>query len=225
MPGGRAWLKVGFQHRGRVAASGSAISVTRLLCLPMPCMASGPGALVSAGRRAGPAKEHRSGDPLWCRAMDDQEDVTRPAARPLARGRQASDLPATGAGATLTAEAYRRSEEMIVTSELALRRGSALLPPPGGPPERRRGAARHRQSAARLRHLRAAPDLRGLHRRRRKPRTAAQPRLQRRGAGGCRLLPADHPEGPPSQRRGGLPAPDHAPAEAAGRNGGLCSAP
>jgi len=51
--------------------------------------------------------------------MDDQEDVTRSTAGPPAAGRQALDLPASAAGATLTEEAYRRLEEMIVTLELA----------------------------------------------------------------------------------------------------------
>jgi len=51
--------------------------------------------------------------------MDDPEDVTRSTAGPPAAGRQAVDLPAGAAGATLTEEAYRRLEEMIVTLELA----------------------------------------------------------------------------------------------------------
>lgn len=52
--------------------------------------------------------------------MDDQEDMARSTAGPpAAPGRQASDLPPTAAGATLTEEAYRRLEEMIVTLDLA----------------------------------------------------------------------------------------------------------
>ena len=67
-----------------------------------------------------------------------------------------------------------------------------------------------------LRSRLAPPAVRGVHRRRREPRHPAQPRLQRRRAGGRRLRPAHHPQRPQGKRRHRLPAPG---AQAAERDG------
>lgn len=67
----------------------------------------------------GPTEGHRTCDPLSCRAMDEHDELARTAAAGPAAGMRSSDLRASAAAATLTEEAYRRLEEMIVTLELA----------------------------------------------------------------------------------------------------------
>ena len=98
-------------------------------------------------------------------------------------------------------------------SRLVVRRRPAVFPPLGGPVQRRGRLPWHRRPAARVRHQRTAPDLRSLHRWRREPGRAAQPRLQRRRAGRRSLLPAHHPQRPPPQRRHRLPGAGSPPPE------------
>ena len=101
---------------------------------------------------------------------------------------------------------------------LVIDRRAALLQARAAPDPRRRRVPQHRRPALRVRHLRAPPDLRGLHRGRDGTRLSAQRRLQRREAGRRRLPPDDDAQRQALLHRGRLPAPGAQPAQPARRH-------